>query len=1021
MQRFQYQYGDRPLEGYTIQRGVGRGGFGEVYYAISDSGKQVALKTLQTYEQIELRGINQCMNLKSPHLVTIFDVKYNTQGRPFVIMEYVSGPSLADLIQESPGGLGTQKAAFFLREIAKGLNYLHECGIVHRDLKPSNIFYEDGSIKIGDYGLSKAMNTSRHSGQTITVGTVHYMAPEIGAGCYNRSIDIYALGIVLYEMLTGQVPFFGNSPAEVLMKHMSSEPDLTGMDETFARVIRRALAKDPENRYQSVQEMVEDVFGSDHIRNSVSQFSPQSLSVAAEKIAGKNKPQARPTPGHADTPPPIPQPKPAAASHENRSETKPYPQVLLDAAATDPVNKNQRIILAGIAAAAIAIGIGLMSNIHGMIIPEAFITTAMIFVAGKIIIISRWKWLAGLEDDSVWLRRFALGAITAIPLGAMAAISSRGLRSLGPGTWLTIALAVCLVDWWKVSTPERKKRVDLGHALWAGLLAYLLALVLHGSAAFSAGVLAGASLVVQILTPFSMSRSAIHAYHEKQKKPEPGPQSQASTPPLPPIPQNAGQAVRQQPPAIPLTAPGVMKSVPRRHSVPGAIRFLWLIVFIALLGVGIGTIVFSVEERDEAFLALGIAFLWLGLMAFLRIFQGRFRSWYGYLIQPFLSTVCVLTIIGSCILLSEREIPEAIGIPLIVIGGLCFVASFIALGIFRGRQERKQVYQQPQPPKPVSTNTGPVPGVSPYKRIWALIMCGGFFVSLPGLHRFYVGKIGTGLLWFFTGGCFVIGQVIDAIMILTGQFTDAQGRVLLMWENEAELTGKEMPDNVKQAAIVREQAKRQQAAQQQQVQPDRREETVQKPSYYPPVSAPRMRPVVPYHSFNPITWICAFLGHIILLVALVVGLATAVHVPDIIAAGFPDPHLSEEIGKALNTQNWPAMLAQIGPILTVLLFLLAATLLIIGRRNGGAMYILRALMGIFGLLAVQSVLTSAFAHTSGAMLANAFQQHNFEQAWNTMLSTVQATPLYTAAGVFILSVFILAWPPRKQKAITSAI
>ena len=91
MDTYQYKYGDRPLEGYTIQRAAGRGGFGEVYYAVSDSGRQVALKAVQSYEQIELRGISQCMNLKSPHLVTIFDVKHNDQGKPFVIMEYVGG------------------------------------------------------------------------------------------------------------------------------------------------------------------------------------------------------------------------------------------------------------------------------------------------------------------------------------------------------------------------------------------------------------------------------------------------------------------------------------------------------------------------------------------------------------------------------------------------------------------------------------------------------------------------------------------------------------------------------------------------------------------------------------------------------------------------------------------------------------------------------------------------------------------------------------------------------------------
>lgn len=284
---YQYKYGDRPLEGYTIQRAAGRGGFGEVYYAVSDSGRQVALKAIQSHEQVELRGISQCMNLKSPHLVTVFDVRHNDNGRPFVIMEYVSGPSLSDLLKESAGGLGVQKAAFFLREISKGLSFLHESGIIHRDLKPGNIFYENGYVKIGDYGLTKVISSNQHVSHSITVGTVHYMAPEIGAGRYDRSIDIYALGVVLYEMLTGQVPFLGASPAEVLMKHMTAMPDLTDIDDPFARVVARAMAKDPNTRYQSAQAMVEDVFGVEHIRNSVSQFSPADLTIVAKHIAQK--------------------------------------------------------------------------------------------------------------------------------------------------------------------------------------------------------------------------------------------------------------------------------------------------------------------------------------------------------------------------------------------------------------------------------------------------------------------------------------------------------------------------------------------------------------------------------------------------------------------------------------------------------------------------------------------------------------------------------------------------------------
>src|SRR4029079_17239808 len=285
MWTFQYKHGDRPLDGYTIQRAAGRGGFGEVYYAVSDSGREVALEVVQGYEQIELRGISQCMNLKSPHLVSIFDVRHNAENKPFVIMEYVSGPSLRQLLDESPSGLGEQKSAFVLREIAKGLTYLHDCGIVHRDLKPGNVFYENGYVKIGDYGLSKAIATSPHSGQTVTVGTVHYMAPEVGAGKYDRGIDIYALGAVLYEMLTGVPPFVGASPSAALLKHLSATPDCAGINEPFATAIKKAMAKDPNERYQSVQEMVEAVFGAEHVQQSMSVFSPQELSMVAGRVA----------------------------------------------------------------------------------------------------------------------------------------------------------------------------------------------------------------------------------------------------------------------------------------------------------------------------------------------------------------------------------------------------------------------------------------------------------------------------------------------------------------------------------------------------------------------------------------------------------------------------------------------------------------------------------------------------------------------------------------------------------------
>lgn len=341
MTQFKYQHGDRPLKGYTIEHALGRGGFGEVYFATSDAGREVALKALMQYEDIELRGISHCMNLKSPHLVSIFDVKENDDGQPFVIMEYVSGPSLWDLLQDAPSGLGTDKAAFFLREMAKGLTFLHDRGIVHRDLKPHNVFYEDGIVKIGDYSLSKAMSDTHHSAHTITVGSVHYMAPEIGQGIYGRSIDIYALGVMLYEMLTGQAPYRGSSPGEIMMKHLTGKPDVSGIEEPFAHVILKAMATDPEDRYETVQEMVEDVFGAEHVRNSVGAFGPGELTEVARRAAKKVSPRRTPAP-------PVPAlPTPAVNAHAEERRNRPVePQPLAPAPmpdASDDVLKHRQL------------------------------------------------------------------------------------------------------------------------------------------------------------------------------------------------------------------------------------------------------------------------------------------------------------------------------------------------------------------------------------------------------------------------------------------------------------------------------------------------------------------------------------------------------------------------------------------------------------------------------------------------------------------------------------------------------
>lgn len=253
--KFAYPPESRPLDGYTIKRAIHRGGFGEVYYALSDAGKEVALKLLHNNLEVELRGVSQCLNLKHPNLVTIFDMRQDADKDHWIVMEFVGGKGLHEVMQEHPAGMPLKDVMFWMSGITAGLSFLHDRGIVHRDLKPANIFSDGGIVKIGDVGLSKYISESRRSAQTQSVGTVYYMAPEVARGRYGREVDVYSTGVILYEMMTGRVPFEGETTAEILMKHLTAEPDLSVLPERLRPVLAAALEKDPDRRISEIEEL----------------------------------------------------------------------------------------------------------------------------------------------------------------------------------------------------------------------------------------------------------------------------------------------------------------------------------------------------------------------------------------------------------------------------------------------------------------------------------------------------------------------------------------------------------------------------------------------------------------------------------------------------------------------------------------------------------------------------------------------------------------------------------------------
>src|SRR5262249_40528155 len=257
--KFTYASGAQPVQGYTIRRGLGRGGFGEVYLAVSDAGKEVALKLVQQHLDVELRGVGQCLNLQHPPLVGVYDILKAENDDTWIVMEYMAGETLEQMLARHPQGIPEPQALGWLHGICSGVRYLHEHGIVHRDLKPGNLLAENGVVKIGDYGLSKFISASRRSGQTVSIGSVHYMAPEMSYGRYGQEVDQYALAVILCEMLTGRVPFDGESQGEILMKHLTADPDLGRLIEPYRSVVARLLDKDPRNRYPVVQDLLAEL------------------------------------------------------------------------------------------------------------------------------------------------------------------------------------------------------------------------------------------------------------------------------------------------------------------------------------------------------------------------------------------------------------------------------------------------------------------------------------------------------------------------------------------------------------------------------------------------------------------------------------------------------------------------------------------------------------------------------------------------------------------------------------------
>src|SRR5690349_1713571 len=260
--------GEVIAERYEVEELVGTGGMSSVYRARDRLLERlVALKVLHPHyadddEYVERfrREARSVAQLSHPHIVTVID-RGEDDGRQFIVFEYVDGENLKQLIGRT-GPLPTRRALELAVEIADALEFAHEHGLIHRDVKPQNVLVTpDGDAKVTDFGIARSLDVEHGVTQTGTVlGTSNYLSPEQASGKpTTQATDVYSLGVVIYELLTGDVPFPGENFVAVAMKHLNEQPpdvleQRPDVPLRLAAAIDRALEKDPARRFPSMDQ-----------------------------------------------------------------------------------------------------------------------------------------------------------------------------------------------------------------------------------------------------------------------------------------------------------------------------------------------------------------------------------------------------------------------------------------------------------------------------------------------------------------------------------------------------------------------------------------------------------------------------------------------------------------------------------------------------------------------------------------------------------------------------------------------
>ncbi|CAH2762827.1 Stk1 family PASTA domain-containing Ser/Thr kinase [Erysipelothrix amsterdamensis] len=259
-------------ERYRIVKKIGTGGMADVYLALDTVlNREVALKVLRgdlSHDPVALlrfqREANAASGLNHQSIVEVYDVGED-EGQHYIVMEMIRGTTLKQLVHRR-GALDKYESVAIMQQLASALQHAHAAHVIHRDIKPQNILVkDDGTVKITDFGIALAGDAIQLTKSDSVLGSVHYMAPECsrGEGAGEQS-DVYSLGVVFYELLTGDVPYRGETPVEIAMKHMREPfPSVMKFNPTLpnsiANIIARATHKNRTHRYANMKEFVEDL------------------------------------------------------------------------------------------------------------------------------------------------------------------------------------------------------------------------------------------------------------------------------------------------------------------------------------------------------------------------------------------------------------------------------------------------------------------------------------------------------------------------------------------------------------------------------------------------------------------------------------------------------------------------------------------------------------------------------------------------------------------------------------------